>query len=83
MNRSAEMGAHKAKTRLSELLRHVQSGQSFTITHRGVPVADLVPAESSPHRDACAAALRMQRFMRSAVPVSHAEIRALVEEGRD
>ncbi len=83
MNRLTEMGAYEAKTRLSELLRLVQSGQSFTITHRGVAVADLVPSDLSFHRDACVAAARMQQFMQSAVPVSSAEIQTLIEEGRD
>ena len=31
---------------LPELLREVQKGKRFTITHRGKPVADLVPSES-------------------------------------
>jgi prevent-host-death family protein len=39
-----EIGAYDAKTKLPELLRLVQEGQRFTITHRGKPVADLVPS---------------------------------------
>lgn len=37
------IGAFDAKTRLPELLRAVQKGQRFTITHRGKPVATLAP----------------------------------------
>ncbi|MBV9018452.1 MAG: type II toxin-antitoxin system prevent-host-death family antitoxin [Alphaproteobacteria bacterium] len=40
---SSEIGAYDAKTKLPELLREVQNGKRFTITHRGKPVADLVP----------------------------------------
>lgn len=38
-----EIGAFEAKTRLSELLRKVEQGGRFTITHRGRPVAQLTP----------------------------------------
>ena len=40
-----EVGAFEAKTKLPELLRRVEEGESFTITNRGVPVADLVPTQ--------------------------------------
>ena len=39
---SVEIGSYDAKTRLPELLREVQTGQRYTITLRGKPVADLV-----------------------------------------
>ena len=83
MNRLSEMGACEAKRRLSGLLRHVQTGQSFTITHRGVAVADLVPSVRAPHQDACAAAMRMQQFMQNAVSVSSELFQELIQEGRD
>ena len=38
-----EVGAFDAKTRLSELLELVAGGQSFIITKRGKPVAELKP----------------------------------------
>lgn len=41
--RFTEIGAFEAKTRLSELLRKVEKGERFTITHRGRAVANLVP----------------------------------------
>jgi prevent-host-death family protein len=40
-----EIGSFDAKTKLPELLREVQAGRRFTITLRGKPVADLVPAK--------------------------------------
>lgn len=42
-----EIGAFEAKSKLSQLLQQVKHGQSYTITVRGRPVADLVPSEYS------------------------------------
>ncbi|VAW59758.1 hypothetical protein MNBD_GAMMA11-1166 [hydrothermal vent metagenome] len=41
-----EIGSYDAKTKLPEILRRVQSGEAFTITNRGRPVADIVPSRS-------------------------------------
>ena len=38
-----EIGAFEAKTHLSKLLQKVRQGKSFTITHRGRPLAELRP----------------------------------------
>jgi prevent-host-death family protein len=40
-----EIGAFEAKTRLSEILRKVEGGERFTVTVRGRPVANIVPAQ--------------------------------------
>ena len=39
-----EIGSYDAKTKLPEILRRVEAGETFTITNRGKPVADLVPS---------------------------------------
>lgn len=39
-----EIGSYDAKTKLPEILRRVEAGESFTITNRGKPVADIVPS---------------------------------------
>ena len=39
-----EIGSYEAKTKLPEILRRVEAGESFTITNRGKPVADVVPS---------------------------------------
>lgn len=45
------VGVHEAKTRLSELLRAVASGQEVDILRGGVPVAKLVAyAPSAPRK---------------------------------
>ena len=38
---------YEAKARLSELLRKVRAGQIITLTHRGQPIAELRPVQSS------------------------------------
>jgi len=44
-----EIGSYDAKTKLPEILRRVEAGESFTITNRGKPVADVVPSRTSSH----------------------------------
>jgi prevent-host-death family protein len=41
-----EIGSYDAKTKLPEILRRVESGEAFTITNRGKPIADLIPCRS-------------------------------------
>jgi prevent-host-death family protein len=45
-----DIGAFEAKTRLSELLERVARGQSFRITKRGKPVAELRPIAGAQRR---------------------------------
>lgn len=40
-----EVGAFEAKTRLAQLLERVRRGDRVVITHRGTPVAVLVPPD--------------------------------------
>jgi prevent-host-death family protein len=44
-----EIGSYDAKTKLPEILRRVEAGESFTITNRGKPVADVVPSRTGSH----------------------------------
>jgi prevent-host-death family protein len=39
---SEEIGSYEAKTKLPEILRRVESEETFTITNRGKPVADVI-----------------------------------------
>ena len=41
-----KIGSYEAKTKLPEILRRVEAGESFTITNRGKPVVDVVPSRS-------------------------------------
>lgn len=47
-----EIGAFEAKNRFSVLLAEVAQGEEITITHRGKPIARLVPAGRTNDRDA-------------------------------
>lgn len=38
---------HEAKTRLSELVRLVEAGETVVLARNGTPVAELVPAKPS------------------------------------
>jgi prevent-host-death family protein len=77
-----EIGSYEAKTKLPELLRQVKKGKSFTITNRGIPIADLVPSAAAKAKDKVAAARKLKEFMLSR-PVRRVNIKALIEEGRE
>lgn len=77
-----EIGSYEAKTRLPELLRGIQAGKRYTITLRGEPVADLVPAESGKGNDAAAAVEQMRKLMQEAKPVKGVNLKAIIDEGR-
>ncbi len=81
------IGSYETKTHLADLLRRVRLGQGFTITQRGEPVADLVPAGTSERRLGAQAAKRMHTFMREAKVNSSInpsiDVKALIESGRD
>ena len=44
-----KIGSYDAKTKLPEILRRVEAGESFTITNRGKPVADVIPTRADNH----------------------------------
>ncbi len=77
-----EIGIFEAKTRLSELLRRTQSGESFRITQRGLPVAELVPIGLSKRMSAQGAAAQLREFMKKQPKITDLKIKALVEEGQ-
>lgn len=41
-----EIGSYDAKTKLPEILRRVEAGESFTITNRGKAIAELIPSSA-------------------------------------
>lgn len=74
------VGAYEAKTRFSELLKQVQRGEHFYITHHGVVVAVLAPLDAStgrPRNEVIEAIKAFRRGRSLGLPV-----RQLVEEGR-
>ena len=77
---SREVGAYDAKTHLPQLLRDVEQGDRITITVRGKPVAELVPAGRTVGR-AGDAVRAMQQFepVRGVDPQTVAD---WIQEGR-
>lgn len=76
------VGSYEAKTKLPELLRGIQAGNRYTITLRGEPVADLVPAEGNKDSDAEAAVDDMLSLMQARKAVGGINLKALINEGR-
>jgi len=75
-----KIGSYDAKTKLPEILRRVVEGESFTITNRGKPVADLVPSYTQNHLKAqtainCILAARKH-------PISDSALTELKKAGR-
>ena len=79
----ATVGSYEAKTHLPRLLKRVAAGERITITHRGVPVAVLVPF-GPPEENAGMAVQDMGAFIerRRNATATQAEIREWREEGR-
>ena len=75
------VGAFEAKTHLSELLDRAATGERFTITKRGKPVAMLVPLEEEPRMtpEEAMAAIRAARVGAS---LGGDTVRDLIDEGR-
>ena len=77
------IGSYETKTHLADLLRRVRDGQGFTITQRGEPVADLLPAGTSVRRAGTLAAASMRALMLQAPSLEALDIKTLIEAGRD
>ena len=75
-----EVGSYDAKTKLPEILRRVRSGESFTITNRGKPVADLIPSRSNDRLKAESAIRNILKAKKHIV--SDSLLSELKEEGR-
>lgn len=80
-----EIGAFEAKKQFSRLLDRARHGEAFTITHRGVAVAKLIPVEGEADvtraREALAR-LRSGAKEHLGAPISRAEILDWIAEGR-
>lgn len=76
------VGSYEAKTHLPRLLKRVEKGETVVITNRGVPVAQIVPIESSRDEDLRSLVDRMLTARAKRPKVTHAEILAARDEGR-
>ena len=77
---SREIGSYDAKTKLPEILRLVATGESFTITKRGKPIADLIPSRASDQLKAASAINNILKAKKHSV--SDEELMDLKESGR-
>ncbi len=76
------IGLQEAKSRLSELVVKASKGERFTITKRGVPIAQIVPMQTINYQEERAKAVHEIRRLRKDVTLGDLTIKELVEEGR-
>jgi prevent-host-death family protein len=85
MANNIEIGAYEAKTHLPRLLREVAAGQSFTITLRGKPVAELKPSSESGVENKNAKFVHAMREFRKRLDLpslTAEQIKEMIEYGR-
>lgn len=75
-----QIGSYDAKTKLPEILRKVKAGQSFTITNRGKPIADIIPSRSSNHMKTLASIDSILK--NKGVTVTDEELKEMKQSGR-
>ncbi|TAK44638.1 MAG: type II toxin-antitoxin system prevent-host-death family antitoxin [Betaproteobacteria bacterium] len=78
------IGIYDARSRLSELVGRVESGEEVVLTRRGRAVARLVRAEEGTRNKARAEAVRRIRALRKRMNlrISRAEVRRAIAKGR-
>ncbi len=76
-----EIGTYDARTHLSRLIERVRRGERFTITRRGVAVAELVPVGDANARSAAEAVAALRRFRRGR-RLDALALRDMIEAGR-
>lgn len=81
--------AFEAKTRFGELLDRVSKGEEIVITKHERPVARMIPEgpnRSERVREAVDSLIRLQKEIaartRNEKPLSYAQVRSAIEEGR-
>jgi prevent-host-death family protein len=77
-----EIGAFEAKSKLGQLLDHVEHGEEIVITRRGRAVARLVPAASGVDRDKARRAVAGILELSKGVTLGGLRIKDLINEGR-
>ena len=73
---------YEIKTNLPKILRLVQAGESFTITDRGDPVADLLPSRTISREKVAAAIDNILRMSKTTVQVSYDRLEEYRKEDR-
>ena len=76
------IGLYEIKTNLPEILRRVRAGESFTITDRGDPIAELLPSRAVFRQKVAAAIDNILRMSKTTVSVSDDCLQEYRREGR-
>ena len=79
---TSTVGAYNAKTRFSQLLERVATGEVITITRHGTPVARLIPAGPSASIESRQAAIKKMRELAASHSLDGLRLRDLISEGR-
>lgn len=77
-----EVGTYEAKTRLPELLKKVEAGETVLITRRGKPVARIVADEEALRAQRVAAIERIKALRSRFANLSVEDILSARDEGR-
>jgi prevent-host-death family protein len=77
-----EVGTYEAKTRLPELLKRVEAGETVVITRRGKPVARIISAERDRSAEIAATLGRIEEFRKTMPRMTIEEILSARDEGR-
>jgi prevent-host-death family protein len=75
-----EIGSYDAKTKLPEILRRVEAGESFTITNRGKAIADLIPSSTKTQQRTLLAIQSILKIKK--ITVNDKQLAELKEQGR-
>ena len=75
-----KIGSYEAKTKLPEILRRVEAGETFTITNRGKAIADVTPSRYSDHVKTETAIANILKARKS--QMSDSTLRELKSSGR-
>lgn len=81
-NDGKTIGTFEAKTKLAEILKRVQNGERITITRRGTPIAEIIPAGKRYDKQSVREAIDSLRQLRLGRKLGKLSIREMIDEGR-
>ena len=76
------IGTFEAKTKLAEILKRVENGERITITRRGAPIAEIIPAIKRHDQQSVREAVCALKEFRKGRTLGDLSIRQLIDEGR-
>ena len=77
-----EVGTYEAKTRLPELLKRVEAGETVVITRRGKPIARITSTGQERAAEVAATIARIEEFRKTMPRMTAEEILSARDEGR-